>query len=151
MTKIVLLILIILVGCTNYHKIAVAAGDKCPQIGVDIVRPDFSQKHTMQEIDGFYKCIIKELPSPKLSLFQKFAGMYIEGRIMNDSIYKKQEIREKVKYQHILWHQVLLNEKTIASAQEAYMIFTQNMNKLIATQNNAAAVNSAADASNMHY
>lgn len=84
------------------------AGDytaqNCPAIGIDIYNPDFNQAHSVQEIDGFYRCAMN---APR------------RYEIFNQE--RSLDVSYAIQYQWNLWQQIHAGSKTRLGAQQAWM------------------------------
>jgi hypothetical protein len=125
MKKAIIFFAIILSGCVTQPD---QAPQQCPQIGVNPQAPDFSQKHTQQEIDSFYNCQINTTPE------RLFNRRSVIGALFQGDMTPRKDLR----FQWNLFRQILAKEKTPTQAQEAWMVW-QNQNRGIEASEDAAS------------
>lgn len=106
----ILLIVLLISSCATTEPYK-----NCPQMEINTEDPDFSKKYKLSAINDFYGCRIANTPEKKIG---GLIGAATNSRYPTD--------KDSLRYQLILWRQVLAKERSSNAAQEAWVIWQSN-------------------------
>jgi hypothetical protein len=138
-----------LMGCNPHHPLPIV---QCDPIGVDIIHPDFYQKHKLANVEKYYTCMENEVRTEAYNEYAHMNALQVVGLGMQGvnpaaaETQRGEKAAEALEYQKNLWRQVLKKEKKPGAAYEAWIRYGQNERNINATANAARAANRAADA-----
>lgn len=121
----IIVISLLLVSCANRQQVAADAAVQCPQIGIDVMAPDFYRKQNRKAVEDFYACMEAKTAPGAMPVIGK-AGSPIQ-MLLNGTDQEKTALKQRLEYQKILWRQVLNKEKTASAAQEAWFLWSSDM------------------------
>jgi hypothetical protein len=100
---------------------------QCPDIGINVYEPDFTKPHDAKSVADFYDCLMQGASNNDSSW--TLGSNFSNARLSRDDL----------KYQALLWTQLVKKEKTPTSAQESWMVWAHTQNAIEASEDAAYA------------
>ncbi len=140
------LLLFCLSGCARQGM--PVSVQQCPEVGINVMHPDFHRQHNMHVVDNFFLCLESQARTAAYNVNVRrnvFERMFISPEVANQRANDQVAMLE---YQRTLWRQVLTGDKEPDIAYQAWMQYMQNERMIAAANASAEAADRAAAAAN---